>query len=92
MNIYELTPRYDSRASFYGKAHIIEHPDGTKQLKSYETIVCEVSPRGVFKMLWDGRTQTTTRHIKEFRKQFERTPSDDLPDFTSPEAFFCEPD
>lgn len=70
-NIYELTPRYDSRKSFYGKAHIIEYPDGTKQLQSYNTIVCELSPNGVFRSLWDGRTQTTSRHIREFRKQFD---------------------
>lgn len=72
-NIYELTPRYDSRASFYGKAHVIEYPDGTKQLKSYNTTVCEISPDGIFRPLWDGRTQTTSRHIKEFRKQFDPT-------------------
>lgn len=55
-NIYELSPRYDSRKSFYGKAHVIEYPDGTKQLKSYDTTVCEISPEGVFRSLWDGRT------------------------------------
>ena len=70
MHIYELTPRYDSRKSFYGKAHIIEYPDGKKQLQSYSTVVCEVSSKGVFKMLWNGKTQTTTRHINEFKKQF----------------------
>ena len=72
-NIYELTPRYDSRKSFYGKAHIIEYPNGTKRLLSYDTLVCEINPQGIFKMLWDGKTQTTSRHIKEFRKQFEPT-------------------
>lgn len=71
MNIYELSPRYDSRKSFYGKAHVLEFPDGTKQLQSYNTIVCELSPDGVFSMLWDGKSQTTSRHIKEFRKQFD---------------------
>ena len=71
MNIYELTARYDSRASFYGKAHVIEHPDGTKQLKSYNTLVCEITKDGVFRSLWDGKTQPTRRHIKEFRKQFD---------------------
>ena len=69
-NIYELTARYDSRKSFYNKAHVIELPDGTKQLMSYETIVCEITPNGEFRMLWYGRSQTTTRHINEFKKQF----------------------
>ena len=28
MKIYELAARYDSRKSFYGKAHVIERDDG----------------------------------------------------------------
>ena len=69
MNIYELSARFDSRKSFYGKAKVIEHDNGTIQLQSYNTIVCEIVG-GVFRMLWNGRTQTTTRHIKEFKHQF----------------------
>ena len=70
MRIYELTPMRDSRKSFYGKAKVIEHDNGTIQLQSYNTIVCEIVG-GVFRMLWDGRTQTTTRHINEFKYQFD---------------------
>lgn len=70
MRIYELTPMRDSRKSFYGKAKVIEHDNGTIQLQSYNTIVCEIVG-GVFHMLWDGRTQTTTRHINEFKYQFD---------------------
>lgn len=69
MRIYELTPMKDRRKSFYGKAKVIEHDNGTIQLQSYDTIVCEIVG-GVFRMLWDGRTQTTTRHINEFKYQF----------------------
>lgn len=69
MRIYELTPMRDSRKSFYGKAKVIEHDNGTIQLQSYNTIVCEIVG-GVFRMLWDGKTQTTTRHINEFKHQF----------------------
>lgn len=69
MRIYELTPMKDSRKNFYGKAKVIEHDNGTIQLQSYDTIVCEIVG-GVFRMLWDGKTQTTTRHIKEFKYQF----------------------
>ena len=69
MRIYELTPMRDSRKSFYGKAKVIEHDNGTIQLQSYDTIVCEIVG-GVFRMLWNGRTQTTTRHINEFKHQF----------------------
>lgn len=69
MRIYELTPMRDSRKSFYGKAKVIEHDNGTIQLRSYDTVVCEIVG-GVFRMLWDGRTQTTTRYINEFKYQF----------------------
>lgn len=69
MNIYELAPRYDSRKSFYGKAHVIELDNGTKQLQSYNIIVGEIK-NGEYFQLWDGKSQTTTRHIKEFKKQF----------------------
>lgn len=70
MQIYELSARYDSRKSFYGKAHIIELDDGTKQLQSYDTIVCQIDSNGQYSRLWDGNTQTTNRHIKEFKRQF----------------------
>ena len=69
MKIYELHPMHDSRKSFYGKAKVIEHDNGTVQLRSYDTIVCEIVG-GVFRMLWEGKTQTTSRHIKEFKQQF----------------------
>lgn len=70
MQVYELSARYDSRKSFYGKAHVIILEDGTIQLQSYNTIVCEIDPRGIFRKLWNGNTQTTNRHIKEFTRQF----------------------
>lgn len=70
MKIYELHPMHDSRKSFYGKAKVIEHDNGTIQLQSYDTVVCEIVG-GVFRMLWDGKTQTTSRHIKEFTRQFD---------------------
>ena len=52
MFISELTPMYDARKSFYGKAHLIHTDDGTIQLQSYNTIVCEIDKNGVFRMLW----------------------------------------
>ena len=69
MQMYELTARYDSRKSFYGKAHVIELDNGVKQLQSYNTIVGEIK-NGKYYQLWDGKSQTTTRHIQEFKKQF----------------------
>lgn len=67
MKIFEL-PCLDTHKSFYGKARVIEHDNGTKQLQSYETIVCEINCAGEFIMLWPGKTQTTTRHIRSFKR------------------------
>lgn len=69
MMLYELSARYDSRASFYGKAHIKETP------KYYTLISYDTESK-------DGKTvnflcrdewafpQTTCRHINEFLRQF----------------------
>lgn len=70
MYILELSPQYDSRKSFYGKAKVIIQDNGAVQLQSYNTIVCEIDTYNNFNILWDGKSQTTTRHIKEFKKQF----------------------
>jgi hypothetical protein len=69
MKIYEL-PCLDQRKSFYGKAHIIEHDDWTKELQSYETIVCKLMPDGDFYKTWDGYSATTMRHINSFLRFF----------------------
>ena len=70
MRIYELSARYDTRKSFYGKAKIIELDNGTVQLQSYDTIVGEIK-NDKYYQLWNGKTQTTSRHIKEFKKQYK---------------------
>ena len=70
MKIFELSPRYDGRKSFYGKAHVIDHENGTIELQSYDTIVSRCVNGKVEELgKWSA---TTTRHQKEFRKQFER--------------------
>ena len=70
MKFYELSPRFGSRKSFYGKAHIIDHENGMIELQSYNTIVSRCIDGKVEDLgKW---SQTTTRHQKEFRKQFER--------------------
>lgn len=69
MRIYELEPRFDTRKSFYGKAHIIDHENGMFELQSYNTIVSRCINGKVEELgKWSN---TTTRHQKEFRKQFE---------------------
>lgn len=68
MKIYELTARFDTRKSFYGKAHVIDHENGVVELQSYNTIVSRCV-NGVVEHL--GRwSQTTSRHQREFEKQF----------------------
>lgn len=69
MKTYELTARYDARKSFCGKAQVIDHEDGLIELKSYDTIVSRCKDGKVEDLgKW---SQTTSRHQKEFKKQFE---------------------
>ena len=68
---YELSPVFDSRKSFYGKARVKVNDD-TLQLVSYSTVVAIVT------YLSDGAklahitgvySRTTVRHIREFLRQ-----------------------
>ena len=68
INIYELDCRYDSRKSFYGKAHVIDYGNGIKELQSYNTIV-SICRNGKVEHLGKW-SQTTSRHQREFEKQF----------------------
>ena len=67
--LFELTPKFDSRKSFYGKANISFEGD-RRLLLSYGTPVAFIEPDRPPVMLdgWDS-TQTTLRHVKEFLKQ-----------------------
>lgn len=70
MTIFELSARYDARASFYGKAKVVEHEDGSHDLLSYGTLVSQEKDGKITHLgKW---SQTTTRHQKEFEKQFSR--------------------
>ena len=69
MKVYELSAQYDSRKSFYGKAKVIDYENGIFELLSYDTIVARC---------YDGEVEffgtysiTTSRHQREFKKQFE---------------------
>lgn len=72
-NIYELTARFDSRKSFYGKARIIETSQ-TITLQSYDTMILQYNKRTKkIKFLCRDEwafSYTTNRHINEFLKQF----------------------
>ena len=67
--IGELQARFDSRQSFYGKATIYEDTEGNKYLMSYNTIVSKCDKNGNIEH-FGKYSQTTTRHQKEFEKQF----------------------
>ena len=71
MYTLELTPIHSTVKSFYNKAKVLILDNGTIQLLSYNTIVCEIDTHNNFNMLWDGKSRTTTRHINEFKKQFK---------------------
>ena len=64
----ELKATYDSRASFYKKAHVLTLEDNTKVLKSYESLVCVYTAGTLFIASDVDRvfSTTTLRHIKEF--------------------------
>ena len=63
---HELTPRYDSAKSFYGKAWVEEEADEIS-LISYSTKVAIIKNGKV--AVFGTYSNTTLRHIKEFLKQ-----------------------
>ena len=73
--LYNLKPQYDSRKSFYGKAKVYSDDKGHLLLKSYDTIVAEITD-GI--ATEDGNptvkingwySQTTAEHINDFLYQ-----------------------
>ena len=72
---YDLECIYDSRASFYGKAKIEMTKNSNVEdykLYSYGTLVARYTIIGGIKTYYyfGKYSQTTTRHQKEFFKQF----------------------
>lgn len=62
--VVDLKPIHGQK-SFYGKAQIIR-VNGWVYLRSYETIVCGISPADKFVRLWRGYSATTMKHINAF--------------------------
>lgn len=70
-NFFELSARYDARASFYGKAHVIINDDNSLTLRSYETDILTIDEsKRTFTKLYGEYSHTTNRHIQEFAKQY----------------------
>lgn len=72
--LYDLDCRYDTRASFYGKAKVLEQTMSDwkeTDLYSYGTLVAKIiETKKHRKYIYEGKySQTTTRHQKEFFKQ-----------------------
>ena len=78
--VYDLKPSEGRQQSFYGKAQVLENPDGTRTLVSYQTMIMTYDPAtGKLTRHWPdyswkaqhGRdwTPTTGRHIAEFTEQ-----------------------
>lgn len=76
-NYYELSARFDRRASFYGKARIKETAK-YYYLISYETEILKLdktTKKITFLCSSEyAYTQTTNRHINEFLKQYTNEP------------------
>lgn len=53
--------------SYYGKAKEIEY-ENWYFLKSYQEIVCAITPIGNFIRFWDGYSVTTLNHVNDFRE------------------------
>jgi len=83
-NLEELQALYDSRQSFYKKAHVgtFTFSNGNitcKYLKSYNTIVACIFQNQL--RIYSGFSQTTARHIREFANQngfFDWIPFSDM--------------
>ena len=68
--VTELVPR-DGRASFYGKARVVEQ-DGRKYLVSYGEVMASVDKDGKVARHSAYRSHTTDRHVKSFLETFGR--------------------
>lgn len=70
----ELTARFDSRASFYRKAFVKLFNHNGKEcykLYSYRTLVMVIENNKLYRMEdEDLYSYTTTRHCREFARQF----------------------
>lgn len=67
MKTFELQP--ENRKSFYGKAKVLQTPEGNLYLKSYDTNVATYTKDKTFEVVKDESllTNTTLRHITAFR-------------------------
>ena len=65
--VYDLSPRFDSRKSFYHKAKVDTGKGDENKLYSYDTLVAEI--KNGKPVVYGTYSQTTLRHIKDWLKQ-----------------------
>lgn len=63
----DLEPVYSNVKSFYGKARVLKE-NGVIKLLSYDTVIAEIKDNKVH--INGFYSQTSTRHLKEFLKQY----------------------
>ena len=66
----ELHPVGARQKSFYGKALVYEYGDGRRELQSYDTMVCRITPTGEVQRLWSGWSVTTQRRVDSFLRLY----------------------
>lgn len=74
--MFELSAQYDSAKSFYSKA-MVETSDDERYmtLYSYATPVCKLDREtGEYEVDADALSNTSTRHVREFLRQFAGLP------------------
>lgn len=65
----ELIPT-NGRKSFWNKAIVLDDLNGTRYLKSYNTIMCSVDKNKIVKRHDDNTSHTTRTHVKSFLDTF----------------------
>ena len=67
----ELTPAGPgSRKSFYRKAFVLDDLNGTRYLKSFDTIICSADADGYVRKYAEVESATTSRHLKSFLRLY----------------------
>ena len=68
-----------SRKSFYRKAFVLDDLNGTRYLKSFDTIICSADADEYVRKYAEVESATTSRHLKSFLRLYAPgTDTDDV--------------
>lgn len=59
-----------SRKSFYRKAFVLDDLNGTRYLKSFDTVICSADADGYVRKYAEIESATTNRHLKSFLRLY----------------------